>query len=179
MIITLGGQLGAGKSTAGKILAARLGYEYFYTGQVWRDAAAQEGLTLAECFAKYNNDPTFDHRVDAAQIEFAKRGNTVFDGRMAFFVLRQYNPLKIYFTVDPLEGAKRIYEAARAKEQYKSVQDALAQTSARMTTEIAHYQGHYGVNIHDVTNYDLIIDTTQLSAEQAASHIQQHIAKNL
>ena len=49
MIITVGGHIGSGKSTACKILRERylLNYSYSYTGQIFRDMAEERGVTLS------------------------------------------------------------------------------------------------------------------------------------
>ena len=44
-IITISGMLGSGKSTVAKLLAQKLGYEYYSTGNAQREIAKKKAMT--------------------------------------------------------------------------------------------------------------------------------------
>ena len=47
-MITISGMLGSGKSTVAKILAQKLDYGYYSTGNAQREIAQKRGLTTLE-----------------------------------------------------------------------------------------------------------------------------------
>jgi cytidylate kinase len=64
MIITIGGNLGAGKTTLAGKLAAALGYEELYVGGIFREMAAEKRLSIEEFYAQIKNDPALEREVD-------------------------------------------------------------------------------------------------------------------
>ena len=64
-IITLSGQLGSGKSTVGKLLAKKLGYTFYSTGNAQRKIAAERGLTTLELNKLSMTDSSIDEQIDS------------------------------------------------------------------------------------------------------------------
>jgi len=48
MIITIGGEPGSGKSTVANIVAQKLGYKHYSTGDLRGEIAMRHGLTIDE-----------------------------------------------------------------------------------------------------------------------------------
>ena len=69
-------------------------------------------------------------------------------------------------SVDPVEAAKRIVEEGRNNEQYGSVEEAIRKIAERRNSERLRFKDFYGVDILDMNNYDCVIDTTNLSADE-------------
>lgn len=184
MIITISGQIGSGKSTVAKLLADQLGWEYFGMGKMRRHAAEAEGLTLQEFNKLGETDRRTDDMVDNFQIELlAVRDNIVVDGRMSWFFMP--GSYKIFLTVDPEVGATRIYQdmlnGQRPEELSEgiSVADILQINQARIISDTKRYQEFYQVNPYDINYYDLVLNTSLLSAKQVLQQVITNIEPQL
>jgi len=179
MKITLAGKHGAGKSTVGKILAEKLGYNYFYTGGHMREMAEKRGLNLIELSRLANNDSSIDKKIDDWQINIGKtQDNFILDAHLAFHFIP--DSIKIFFEVDENEGAKRILNEKntlhRKKEaNFSDINSVISNLKERKASEQKRWKEMYGLNQDDHTNYDFIINTTNISAEEVANKIIEFI----
>ncbi|MFH1174359.1 MAG: cytidylate kinase family protein [archaeon] len=170
MIITLGGQMGSGKSTVAEILAKQLHYKRYSMGELRRKMALARGMTLEE-FNKLGEKESFtDKDVDEYQKELGeKEDDFIVDGRLSFFFI----PLsfKVFLTVDPDVGAARLLGRPKKEEQYATVEEAKAALERRMKSDKKRYFMYYGVDCYDPKQFDLAIDTTHLAPERVAKEI--------
>ena len=67
MIITIGGNLGAGKTTLANNLANELHYQQLYVGGIFRDMAAEKNLSIEQIYAQLKQDPVIEQAVDQRQ----------------------------------------------------------------------------------------------------------------
>ncbi|MFZ2192859.1 MAG: cytidylate kinase family protein [Candidatus Moraniibacteriota bacterium] len=180
MIITITGEPGSGKSTIGKKLAQKLNYKHYYIGQIRRDAAKKKGMTLAE-YNKYGEThPETDIEVDDYQKNLGeKENNFVIEGRTSWFLIP--HSLKIYISVNPLEGAKRVFKELQSDNNRNedhallSVEDVLKSHTEREASDALRYQKYYGKNCSDKSNFDLMVDTTNLNQEEAFNEVWNHL----
>jgi CMP/dCMP kinase len=172
MIITFNGNEGSGKSTISKMVAEKLGYELLDGGVFFRSVAKKNNFTLTELRALRIKDPKWDYEIDNQIKELGeKRDNIVVGGRTAWHLIP--HSLKIYLKVDEREAAERIREELQ-KSQARSIEegqmnstDSIMESQRRRKEEdIQIYKKHYGVDIHDPKNYDLVLDTTGLSIDE-------------
>ncbi len=161
MIITLSGLPGSGKSTLGRRLASALNLEYFYAGG--RTLAKELGISLEELNAKSKNDPSFDRKIDDLQIEKAKAGNILIDGRISGHMIPDAD-IKIFLKASLDERSERI--AGREK---KSVDEAKRQIEEREKNEKVRYKTYYNIDISDLSVYDIIIDNSNMGPEETFS----------
>ena len=71
-----------------------------------------------------------------------------------------------------MEAAKRIYsEKGRMSEQYASQEDAYHHLKKRYELEQAHFMKNYHLDITDLNQFDLVIDTTLLTPQQVFEKI--------
>ena len=100
-IITLSGQLGSGKSTVGKLLAKKLGYTFYSTGNAQRKIAAERGLTTLELNKLSMTDSSIDAQIDSIFKELAcQDDNFIVDSRLGFFFIP--SSLKVKLNVENL-----------------------------------------------------------------------------
>ena len=88
MIITIGGLAGTGTTTLAEVLSEKLNVQYISAGFIFREMAAEHGMTVLEFseFAEGNDD--IDKEIDKRQAEKAKQAdNLIVEGRLsAYFV---------------------------------------------------------------------------------------------
>ena len=181
MIITISGLPGSGKSTVAKILSEKLGYKRYYMGEMRREAARKRGMTIEEFNKLGEKDFATDKTVDDLLVKIGKEvDNIVVEGRTAFHFIP--NSIKIFLDVDLKEGARRIFEEKRKSNERNekptaSVEEELALIKERMESDEKRYMKYYGFKTYDKKNYDLVIDTTKLTPEQAAEKILEFVKK--
>lgn len=172
-IITLSGMLGSGKSTVAKLLAHRLGYEYYSTGNAQREIAQRRGMTTLELNQAAETDPTIDAEIDGVFRHFnsVPNKNVVIDSRLAFFFVP--SSIKIKLNVDTSIAGERIFNDKKrtGENTYQTVQDAIDVLIERRALEVARFKRLYHVDIDNDENFDYIIDTTNLTPEEITEKI--------
>lgn len=168
--ISLAGDLGSGKSTVADILIRELGAEYYSTGAIVRSIAAKRGMTVVELNLYMETHPEIDHEIDDGLKALGSVDKPmVIDSRMAWHFTE--GTFKVYLSTDPETSALRIMHANRAGEHAASLEATVADTRARRASERKRYMTQYGVDIKDLTNYDLIVDTTVATPTEVANAI--------
>lgn len=71
-IVTIGGNIGAGKTAFATKLALALGYEELVMGNIFRVMAAERGMSINEFYLFIRNDPKLEREVDKRQIKLMK-----------------------------------------------------------------------------------------------------------
>lgn len=180
MIISISGNQGSGKSTVAKRLAETLGWPRYYIGGMRREAALKRGLTLAEYNKLGEIDPSTDLEVDEYQKKLGQtKDNFVIEGRTSWYFIP--HSLKIYLDVSDEEGAKRILLANRdGEDKYMTTfEDVLASIQRRRASDDKRYQQLFGINAHDLNNFDYVIDTTNLNQNEVFSQVYEIIQNEL
>ena len=167
MLITITGKAGSGKSTAAKIIAEKLGYEYISIGEMRRKIADQMGLNIIE-FNKLGELPENQHEFDLKYEEYQRSlpvdSNIVLESRLGFRC--QPNSFKIFLSVDDRVAAQRIFEQSRDTDSYASLEETYETTIRRNNEDIARYQSLYNINYQEPSNFDLFLDTTGKSTDE-------------
>lgn len=168
--ISLAGDLGSGKTTVGGILIERFKLKKVSIGEFLREMAAERGMNVLEFNTYMESHPEFDKILDdKLKAHEDLEGDFLFDSRLAWnFVPSSF---KVYMKVDPMIAAQRILAANRSTEAYESVEDATEKIKDRRKSERKRYKTLYGVDIQDMSNYDLVVDTSGLTPEQVAEII--------
>ena len=168
--ISLAGDLGSGKSTVADILIKRLGAEYYCTGAIVRSIAEKRGMTVTELNKYMETHPEIDHEIDdgiAALSDMDKF--LIIDSRMAWHFTR--GTFKVYLSCDIETSALRIMNANRRGEHSATLEETIEATRTRRESEKKRYLEQYGVNIKDLSNYSLIVDTSNATPEEVAECI--------
>jgi cytidylate kinase len=110
--ITIGGNIGAGKTVLAMKLATALRYEELYVGGIFRAAAKERGVSIDDFYASLKNDVELERDIDDRQARAIKeKQNLVVQERVAWYFAKQGTTtvpvVNILLTVDPRVGAER------------------------------------------------------------------------
>jgi cytidylate kinase len=165
MIITISGLHGTGKSTIAKILAEKLDYNYYSTGNAFRSLAEEFEMDLKK-FTKYvEQHPEIDEQLDKKIVAMAKKGNIVIESQLAGHILSDKADFKVLL-ICPLEiRVKRMAERDQTLFNAK-----MEETIARENSERDRFYKLYKIDLSDNENikslHNLVIDTQDLSIEE-------------
>jgi len=153
MIITIGGSICSGKTTLARELAKKFNLKHISAGSIMREMAKKRGMSLLE-FSRYaESNPEVDLEIDRRQKELAT-GNCVVDGRLSAHFLD--SDLKIWLDAPLNVRVERLSERDK-----KSEEDAKRSIIEREDSERRRYMEIYGINLGDISTYDLIINTAK------------------
>ncbi len=168
--ISLAGDLGSGKSTVGQILKDRFNADVVSVGKIQREMAEKLGMNTTEFNVYQEEHPELDKELDDNLASYeSKEGSFIFDSRMAWYFVP--SAFSVYLKCSADEAAKRVALAKRADEPYKDQEDAFKKLQERRESEIQRYKKFYGVDIMNMTNYALVVDTTGKTPESVAEEI--------
>ncbi|MDR5694966.1 MAG: AAA family ATPase [Armatimonadota bacterium] len=171
MIIAIGGLIATGKSTVASILAERLGLRHISAGEVLREMARRKGVSLLEISRLAEEDHSIDREIDHLQSEMAKAGDAVVESRLCGWMVDA--DLKVWLRAPLLVRAARV-----ARREGKTREDALQEMLAREASERKRYREIYGIDLDDLSPYDLILDSSRWPPEAIAEALI-HLAKTL
>jgi len=175
MNITISGYPGSGKTTIGKLIAEKLNCKFHSTGSFRRNEAKKLGMTIQE----YNELAEIDSSTDLKADNFQKKlgeanEDFVFEGRLSFFFIP--TSIKIFLTIDPKEGAKRILDENRSSEQkIKTINKQIKINTYRINADEKRYQKLYGLNCYEKSNFDIVIDTTNKTIDKVLEETLEKI----
>ncbi len=177
-IISLAGDLAAGKGTVSKILMEDLGYGVYRNGEYARKLAKEMGLDITS-FNKYLTEhPEIDLQIEKSASEYAKTNdNFIIDARLGWYAVPE--SFKVYLRVDIDVAAKRAFEDNNRKgtEQFATVEEQKQDMIQRFQLENERYWNLYHVRKEDMSNYDLVVDTTNMTPNEVANKIKEEYAK--
>ena len=175
MIVTISGLSGSGKSTAARMIAERLDIPAVDTGAIFRELAAKHGMDVHEFGAYAEKHPEVDRELDAAMVRKAKRaGDLVLQGRLAGWMTHRHevDAFRIWLQAPLHTRASRI--SRREGTPYKK---ALALTRSRDKANRARYAATYGLDLNDLSVYDSVVRTGNLSPDEVVDVIIGQISK--
>ena len=163
MLITLSGLPGSGTSTVARVVAARLGLNHVDGGSAFREMAAERGLSLAEFAELAEGDDVIDRALDDRLLQHARDGELLLESRLAGWLVTrgEVSALRVWIECDDVERARRV-----GGRDGHDLQEAVATNSVREESERTRYQTYYGIDLQDLSVYDLVIDSTALAPEE-------------
>lgn len=181
--ISITGDLGSGKSCVAKLLCHTTSYEYFSTGSLQRKLAAEKGMNTLELnyFSEQTND--VDDYIDAflKKIEADQDSPVryVLDSRLAWHFVP--SSFKVFLTVQPDVAAQRVVaDKERSGEPSTSeAEETKRNLLERQAVESRRFKKLYNITYRDLSNYDLVIDTSDKTPEEVAALILAKAVYNL
>lgn len=168
MLITVSGPPGSGTTTTAEHVAARLGVDLVPGGEVFRAMAVERGMSLPE-FGRYAAEhPEVDVELDSRLAARARAGGVLIESRLAGWIAHHEALASVRVWID-CDAAVR---AARVAER-EGVTLALAEADndERQHVERARYLAVYGIDMADLSIYDLVLDSTSTDPAELAERI--------
>jgi len=168
-IITIAGLPGSGKSSTAKGVAAALGYRHFSSGDLFRQMAAERGLSVEEINFAAEKQKEIDRQVDEQLVKIGQEEDkVVIDSRTAFHWIP--DSFKVFLDLDLQTGAERtfahIQKEGRTSQAGSSVEEVYRNTLKRLESEGKRYRDLYQIEVTDKKNFDTVIDTKMYSLEE-------------
>lgn len=185
-IITISGEPASGKSTVIKELKKYYEEQGLLVhistiGHEFRKIAEERGMSIKELNKYMEKRSGIDEYIDSQVARQGKEINNqdrpdeifIFDSRLAWYNIPE--SMSVRLTVDSNIAGKRVFEdKTRGKEdQYDTLEDAIVDTEKRKQSEIERYKSRYGVDLQDINNYNLVIDTSFSKVEDIAEVIEK------
>lgn len=165
-VIAVSGLPGAGKSTVARALASELRLRYLSTGELFRSLSKSRGVGLVEAHYVAEQDPSLDLEVDSRAYEAALEGGVVIDGHLSGWLLSRVADLKIFLTA-PLE----VRAARVAERDGTSIKEAMEELIKREESNHKRYLKLYGLDVNDLSCFDIVLNTAKWSREDLTSHV--------
>jgi cytidylate kinase len=177
MKISISGTLGSGKSTVAKMVAKAFNLKQYQSGGFMRDMATERGMTLNELQVIAERDRSIDDEIDARQIKLGKEEDDfILEARLGYHFVP--DSLKVYLKTSIDVAASRIMlslhdnNSERVREGLvKNKAEIIKSLMRRRESEKMRYSDLYGIDYEDESNYDLVIDTSIISAVEVSNII--------
>ncbi|MFH1430274.1 MAG: (d)CMP kinase [Candidatus Uhrbacteria bacterium] len=173
MRITISGTPGAGKSTTARMLGERLGYPAINAGQIFRDAATERDMSLEAFGAYVDTHPEIDRELDAQLVGAGReQEDVILEGRLAGWMTKNAGipAFRIWMTADEKTRLQRIQrrDGGKITEVRKRLQN-------REKSERDRYISVYGLDLSDLSPYDLNVQTDTRTPEENVAFILEAI----
>ncbi len=169
-VIAIGGPHGTGKSTYAKAIASEFGLRFSSAGKLFREIAEGRGISLEEMGEIARRDPSIDEGIDALTKMEVEKGSVVLEGQLVAWMAGEGADMRIYlFAPDELRF-KRIAERDRL-----DIERAREQTRSREAAQRERYLSLYGIDVGDISAYDLIVDTSLLPLDDTTAFLKRAV----
>ena len=155
MLLTVSGPPGSGKSTNAAALAERFDLDHISGGDIFRELAAERGLSPVEFNELAEEDDQIDRDLDRRLRDIAvDRDDVLLESRLAGWLSADHADFKIW-----LDAPERIRAERIADREDKPVDVALSETTRREASESLRYDEYYSIDISDLSIYDITVNT--------------------
>ncbi|MGH9243542.1 MAG: (d)CMP kinase [Acidimicrobiales bacterium] len=172
MLVTISGLPGAGTSTVARRVAAEVGLDHLDGGTVFRQLAAASGMSLAEFSARAEQRSDIDVELDRRLAERAHRGEVVLESRLAGWIATNegLDGLRVWIDCDEVTRARRV-----AQRDGVDPERARGANRQREASERARYREYYGIDLGDLSIYDVVLDSAHARPDDLAAAIVRRV----
>jgi cytidylate kinase len=167
--ITISGHPGSGTSTLVGRLQQHFNWSSLNGGQIFREQAQKEGVSLAEfgqmCISNLDVDRGLD---EILQQRMLAGDADIVESRLAGWWAFRLNLecVRLWVNVSEDERAKRV-----TKREGIPFEEAVAANKKRLEVDLQRFHELYGLNPEDPTPYSHIIDASVLSIEEIVEKV--------
>lgn len=173
LVITVAGPHGSGRSTQARLLAESYNLRYISAGMVFRERAEELSLSLEEMSRRASENRDFDNYLDARTKEESRRGGVVIDATLSGWMAEDPD-LRIYLSCPLEERVRRI-----AEREGRDLAEVDSETRFREENELRRFSEIYGVDLEDLSVYDLVVNTGLFDADGVARILKNVIDEYL
>ncbi len=165
-MITISGLPGSGTSTAAELLAEKTGMYLLSSGEIFRDMAAENNMSLEEFSRTAEKDEKIDKKLDRRMIDRTEDG-MILEGRLTGHLLHMSDKdaFKVWIEAPLDVRVERIAD----REGDDDMEELKKRVIKREKSEKSRYRSYYDIDLLETSFYDLVIDS--------ASHDPQEIVE--
>ena len=172
-IVAITGDLASGQSTVAKMLSEDLNYDLYRNGAYFRQLAIEKGMSVTEFGEYVEKHPDIDMQIEKSATEYCKtHKNIVIDAKMGWYAVPE--SFKVYLTVNIDIAAKRAFNDPNRKrsESLPTLESQKEDLIKRAKNDLARYLKLYNVRRDDMSNYDFVLCTDNLTPEEVLNRIK-------
>lgn len=130
--------------------------------------ASERAMSLAAFGAYAAGHPEVDVELDARLATRARKGDVVIESRLAGWIARNDGlaAVSVWLDCDPRVRAQRV-----AGREGSTMERALADNTQRQRVERERWLALYGLDVADLSIYDLVLDSGELRPDEIADRI--------
>jgi cytidylate kinase len=162
LVIAVSGFHGSGRTTQAKKLSEEFCLKYVSSGEIFRKEAKKKGLSIEEMSLLTEKDKNFDLFIDTHTKNMAKEGGLTVDATLSGWMTENAD-LRIFLTAPFDVRVKRI-----AERESLPIEIAEKETRVREASEKERFQNYYGIDITDLSIYDVVLNTASYDSESTA-----------
>jgi cytidylate kinase len=140
---------------------------------IFRERAVELGLSIEEMTRKATMDQGFDNYLDARTKEESRRGGVVIDATLSGWMAEDPD-LRIHLSCPLEERVRRI-----AEREGRALEEVDRETRFREENELRRFRELYGVDVEDLSVYDLVVNTGLFDAGGVARILKNFIDEYL
>ncbi len=174
VVIVVSGPPGSGKTTQAKKIAKYFGLRYHSAGMIFRKMAEERGISIEELSRIATEDPSIDIEIDRRTYLEALKGDIVIDGHLTAWIIADIADVRVLITAPLATRIKRI-----ALRDGKSFMEAYHETVMREYLQKIRFRKYYGIDIDDLSIFDIIVNTENLRIDDTFEIVKTAIEKIL
>lgn len=178
MIITITGKPCSGKSTVAKLFSDKYGFKHLSTGDLFRTYAKEYGYDILSFQQLDPRVKQIDDLVDKKILNLGIQqlyDDIIVDSRLAWhFIPKSF---KVFIDVSDVVAGNRLISANRETEKTTDLKQSIKNLKERWKNENNRYQELYNINNFNLDNYNLVINSDNLSPEKIVEIIYEHYLK--
>lgn len=177
-LITVSGPPGSGTSTTAEILRDEFGFEHLSGGDIFRQMASDRGMSLQELTEAAETDESIDKEVDEKLQTIAEKHangvrhtdvGLILESRLAGWHAKKHADLKIWIDAPPETRLERTVGRDETPDELVS----------REKSEAERYKNYYGIDIRDLSIYDLSLNSGCLTVDEMKDVLTTFVSHGL